>query len=690
MARSEVEEIAIKFVADLDAFKKQMAEREDIESDSYQQSVKGYLEAVKAQRKADAKAARAKERENREREKAEKEAKKAIEDGSKALLNQIPIVGDLTGVFEDMFGEIDFGSASFLGLETNAKGLIGLTAGIAAVGAAVYSIRKAAEESRQQIAQLNQTTGLLPETLGAIKLAGGEDLLNTMGEAAGEFQKRMADAAQGTGEAKAVFDRLGISATDAAGNLRSSDEVMREFVTTLQQSESPVQAAADATTVFGGAGRELMAALGTTTLDDWVKSTEHFGYDVGPEAIQATKDWDTATRVFGSMWESLSEDLVGYAMSFSDELNNIGMGIVGLKAGFGALMAGDIDGFWTKATEAAGQYKRMLQDTKTASEGITDAGISQADMVDALGLGYQDTGTKAAEANKAAASGHNTARTAAKNHKTAVDEVGEAALTAQEKMAQLMATAGRDGYAGTIFDDGFEWSSTFQDQADAASAAISGTLDEDKIRRAAFVEGFKSDMGEVADHLGTVADVAGAFTDQASGIMSSIGELTKRRFGEDSKEYKKTMRDLFHAQKAIAISNVIISGAQAVMQGFAAGGPVLGGIMAPIVAANTALQIAVIAGEQPSFHTGGIIGGGSMAPDERGITALTGEGVVSRRGMAALENINRGGPMAGGQPVVVYGAKVFDAVSSDLVNLPSSAMSRAIRRKTRRRVGHRS
>ena len=126
------------------------------------------------------------------------------------------------------------------------------------------------------------------------------------------------------------------------------------------------------------------------------------------------------------------------------------------------------------------------------------------------------------------------------------------------------------------------------------------------------------------------------------------------------------------------------------MQAFAQGGPVFGGIMTPIIAATSALQIANIAAEQPSFHTGGMIPSQTAAPDEVGITALSGEGVVSRRGMAALDAINRGDMMVGGSPVVVYGARVFDAVQGDLIQTPTSSISRAIRAKTRRRVGHRS
>jgi hypothetical protein len=381
------------------------------------------------------------------------------------------------------------------------------------------------------------------------------------------------------------------------------------------------------TTLFGGAGRELNAALGTTSLEDWAELTNDFGYDYGPTAIEATKRWNTATSVFQKKLQSLS-DLGGKGLEFlANRINELGMGIVAAEAIFKAFSTGNFSGAMDEAREAVKRYQLMLRATMRAQEGVQGGGAATAGAVAGVGKAAEESTEK-------------------------LEELGE------------MVTEGiRGGMAG------------FMEELDPIEVdVVAKPVDADPPKKS----------------LEEIFQMAGTFSSQTGELITSIGENVKQKFGEQSVAYKKTMRDLFAAQKAVAISNVIINGAQAVMQAFAQGGPIFGGIMTPIIAATGAVQIATIASEQPSFHTGGMIPSQTAAPDEVGITALSGEGVVSRRGMAALDAINRGDMMGGGSAVVVYGARVFDAVQGDLIQTPTSSISRAIRAKTRRRVGHRS
>ncbi len=83
-------------------------------------------------------------------------------------------------------------------------------------------------------------------------------------------------------------------------------------------------------------------------------------------------------------------------------------------------------------------------------------------------------------------------------------------------------------------------------------------------------------------------------------------------------------RKAFNAQKAAAVSNIVISTAQGVMQSFAQFGPVLGAILSGIIVAAAGVQTALVLDEAaPEFAKGGILDGPSHA--QGGIKTAYGE-----------------------------------------------------------------
>jgi hypothetical protein len=344
--------------------------------------------------------------------------------------------------------------------------------------------------------------------------------------------------------------------------------------------------------------------------------------------MKATNNWNRSTKVFNLQLQSLKNIGVRALDLLADKLNEVGMGIAAARALFNAFTTGNFTGAMDMAREAVREYQVMLRAAAQAQEVVTGGGSITGGAIGEVGEAADDTAVKVKKATQAV-----------------FDLLGA--------MFRGETPGGPAPEMVDVVDDGPDF------------------------------EGMKAKAEMV------IASV-GMFNQQAMSMIDSIGELTVRRFGENSEKTKRIMRDMFYAQKAVAISQVIIDAAAAVMRTFTIDPTgVLAAVMSPIIAANAGLQIAVIAGEQPTFHTGGMVPGQSAAPDEVGITALAGEGVVSRRGMAALDAINRGEAMTGGSPIVVYGARVFNQVDADLVRLPGSSVSRAIRSKTRRRLGHR-
>ena len=617
----------------------------------------------------------------------------------------------------------------------------------AAAAAAFTMMAQRTHEARTQILDLNKSTLILPETLAAIKMAAGGEILTDLRTDLIDFNKKISEAKRGQGELAESFAKVERAAKMQGRAFTTTDEVFRAFVAHLQDMPPSAARAELALKTFGGEGTRFMAALGGTQLKDFVELTDRFGADVSPEALKVTQEWNTATEILMGLLESttdvLAEEglallgfrgdirgiveqivimdaqfrtfarnmvqyaniaqgsikLISLAMPGSASMPEIGedgrpiirddfaLSIKKIENGFSSLLD-STDEVSTALAELDARYAQI--DGRTAA--ATETAADQRAMVESLGLVYTEsadtavtgeerkrtaierTKTKRAEAARAA-------KEAADEEKRRLEEIPEMyreaysmALTAatgalrnlsvspahEDLGAQIFANF-REGMAGLGTDDPFN---------------VGG--DDDK----------PDDLAGPIEKAENAIFAVGMFANETGQMINGVQDLLMKKFEGNAAKQRKVMRDMFAAQKAVAISDIVIAGAVGIANAFKID-PIFGGIMAAVIGANTAVQIATVAAESPSFHTGGMIPARGLQPDETPIRALSGEGVVSRRGMAALDALNRGDGM-GAPPLVVYGARVFNDVDADLVRLPGSSVSRAIRSKTRRRIGHRA
>lgn len=151
--------------------------------------------------------------------------------------------------------------------------------------------------------------------------------------------------------------------------------------------------------------------------------------------------------------------------------------------------------------------------------------------------------------------------------------------------------------------------------------------------------------------------VTSGFTGGAADLFAAMYEATGKRH-----------KAFLVAWKAFAIVETIVNTYKAAMAAYASAAaiPVVGFVLGPAAAAAAVAfgmaQVAAIASAQvPTMHTGGPVtmtaaDRRGLAPDEVHRVLQTGEGVLSRRGMAALDRLNSGGGMVGGgaaSPVIV-------------------------------------
>ena len=267
----------------------------------------------------------------------------------------------------------------------------------------------------------------------------------------------------------------------------------------------------------------------------------------------------------------------------------------------------------------------------------------------------------------------------------------EAAKEEHESKLTELARAGGD--AREAMEDDFR---ARQGEADVeALATAEGVMQERAAKMQAIVGQFTGMVSAFTDlQRQDLEQARASFVAAAGDDMEKAAKLEE----EFNEAHRGEMERMWKADKAGKIAGTIAAGAQAVMQTWAQLGPAGAAIMAPIVAATTAAQVALIQGQAPTFHDGGMIGGrGGNVP----ITAQGGEAVLNRQavarigGPAAVEGLNstQGGGGGGGPMTVnlTYRGKAFDSVVIDSLRKNGgplrSALNKAQKRGRRGRVG---
>ena len=216
-------------------------------------------------------------------------------------------------------------SRSLSGAVTGAGRLLssvgGLTTAIGAAGlagattAAVVSFRAAAQEVadlRNDIADASTRSGIATDTLQGLRLAaeGAGLQFSALTSGLDQFGRRVSNAAKGGNATAEAFAELGVSVTDANGDIRDGDTVLRETLAALNAMEPSAQRSALAVETLGRAGGRLLQALSGSELDSFITLADEFGVGVGPRAAQSAGEWQRAVAELGVVLDGVKGQLV--------------------------------------------------------------------------------------------------------------------------------------------------------------------------------------------------------------------------------------------------------------------------------------------------------------------------------------------------------------------------------------------
>lgn len=223
--------------------------------------------------------------------------------------------------------------AAKAGIAAVATAAVATVGTIVALGAAYITAQKAAfnftKEVVDSINDLNDLSAQSGLTAGSIQAvtAAFEGSGQSAGAAASfvsRFPKLFADLASGAGRASEAAARLGVGLTDAAGNMKSADEILIDVTRGLQAVKDPTERATEGFLLFGRSAGQFLQAFGATSeFENFLAITERFGVKTGPEASAAAAKFQEQLAflnvVVGGLKQQFVES-VGGVNFFNDKL----------------------------------------------------------------------------------------------------------------------------------------------------------------------------------------------------------------------------------------------------------------------------------------------------------------------------------------------------------------------------------
>lgn len=353
------------------------------------------------------------------------ENKQKIADSGKEMGNLGDVVNGLTSKLGIQLPDGMKSSMNAMGsLDAQSLALAG---GFAAVAAAIVKAEKAMISMTKESAafadniitlsmQTGQTTDQLQEFAYASELI--DVSVDTLQGSLTKLTNNMQDTMNGTGNAKASFEALGVSVTNADGSMRSANDVFYETIDALGQVKNETERDAMSMDIFGRSAQDLNPLIiqGSKTLKEYADEAHNVGYVLDDEALSALGAVDDAYQRLQKTQEGvknqLSAEFAPYLEEFYGDVTTMvkdggkALKDSGIVDSFGMLLdtVGDILNpmsdlsnnrvpALTKALQPLAKVMALMADAAELLKGVINFStghISEGwgQMTHALGFGY--------------------------------------------------------------------------------------------------------------------------------------------------------------------------------------------------------------------------------------------------------------------------------------------------------------
>ena len=177
-------------------------------------------------------------------------------------------------------------------------GIKAVASGIREIGQALADTVKDSAEYADNILTLATNTGIAAETLQEYQYMAEltDTSLETITGSMAKLIRNMQNAKNGTGNAAAAFAAMGVSVTDANGELRDNEEVFTEVIDKLGKMSNETQRDAYAMDIFGKSAQDLnsLIAVGKDGIAAFAKEAHDMGYVLDEETLSSLGAVDDA------------------------------------------------------------------------------------------------------------------------------------------------------------------------------------------------------------------------------------------------------------------------------------------------------------------------------------------------------------------------------------------------------------
>ncbi len=240
-------------------------------------------------------------------------------------------------------------------LERSAEALKALISGIkdTSVEAAAYA---------DDILTASTVTGLSTDALQEYQyMAELTDVsVDTITGSLTKLTKNMDAAKGGTGSAAEAFKALGVSVTDADGQLRSNQEVFGEVIDKLGEMDNETQRDAYSMSIFGKSAQDLnpLIAQGSDGIAAFAEEAHNMGYVLDGETLTSLGAVDDAVQRFEKTLEAVKNQA---GAEFAPAMESIFTGIT-------QLISGNVDEGIASIENGLEQFADKLEELGPAAE----------------------------------------------------------------------------------------------------------------------------------------------------------------------------------------------------------------------------------------------------------------------------------------------------------------------------------
>lgn len=179
-------------------------------------------------------------------------------------------------------------------------GIKAVASGIREIGQALADTVKDSAAYADNILTLSTNTGIAAETLQEYQYMAEltDTSLETITGSMAKLIRNMQNAKNGTGNAAAAFAAMGVSVTDANGELRDNEEVFTEVIDKLGKMRNETQRDAYAMDIFGKSAQDLnsLIAVGKDGIAAFAKEAHDMGYVLDEETLSSLGAVDDALQ----------------------------------------------------------------------------------------------------------------------------------------------------------------------------------------------------------------------------------------------------------------------------------------------------------------------------------------------------------------------------------------------------------